>query len=266
MMIEAIHSETYSVLIDTYISNTDEKNVLFKAIENIPAVKKKADWAIKWIEEGSTLQQMIPEKYMESYEFLQNKDADSPLHETHIEALNFLTKERPSFAQRLLAYVCVEGIFFSGSFCAIYWLKNRGLMPGLSTANQFISRDENLHGEFAVCLYKMLENRLSEETVHDIFKEAVEIEKEFITESLPVSLIGMNCNLMKQYIEYVADRWLVLLGYSKIYNTQNPFGFMELISVNEKVSFFECVNSNYTKSNVGASEEDRKISFDSDDF
>jgi ribonucleoside-diphosphate reductase beta chain len=263
MMIEAIHSETYSVLIDTYISNTDEKNNLFNAMETIPAVKKKADWALKWIEEGSTLHQMIPEQYMKQLEFLRKSDDLNP---KIIEALDFVVKERPSFAQRLLAYVCVEGIFFSGSFCAIYWLKNRGLMPGLSTANIFIARDENLHGEFAVCLYKMLENRLSEETVHSIFKEAVDIEKEFITESLPVSLIGMNCNLMKQYIEYVADRWLILLGYSNIYNTQNPFGFMELISVNEKVSFFECVNSNYTKSNVGASEEDRKISFDSDDF
>jgi len=263
MMIEAIHSETYSVLIDTYVSDTDEKMKLFKAMETIPAVKKKADWALKWIEEGSTLQQSIPKKYMQTLEFLSGFDDSSDEVQ---EALNFLVRERPSFAQRLLAYVCVEGIFFAGSFCAIYWLKNRGLMPGLSTANSFIARDENLHAEFAISLYKMLENQIGEETVHSIFKEAVEIEKEFITESLPVSLIGMNCNLMKQYIECTADRWLVLLGYSKIYNTQNPFGFMELISVNEKVSFFECVNSNYTKSNVGASEEDRKISFDSDDF
>lgn len=263
MMIESIHNETYSVLIDTYVNDTDEKMKLFNAMETIPAVKKKADWAIKWIEEGSTLQEMIPQKYMKSLKFLsRNDDFSNEIQ----EALTFVVKERPSFAQRLLAYVCVEGIFFSGSFCAIYWLKNRGLMPGLSTANQLISRDENLHAEFAIELYKMLENRLSEETVHSIFKEAVEIEKEFITESLPVSLIGMNCNLMSQYIEYTADRWLILLGYSKIYNTQNPFGFMELISVNEKVSFFECVNTNYTKSNVGASEEDRKISFDSDDF
>lgn len=263
MMIEAIHSDTYSVLIDTYVSDTDEKNKLFRAMETIPAVKKKADWAIKWIQEGSTLQELIPTKYMKSLKLLSKNDEFT----TEIqEALNFIVKERPSFAQRLLAYVCVEGIFFSGSFCAIYWLKNRGLMPGLSTANSFIAKDENLHGEFSIELYKMLDNRLSEETVHSIFKEAVEIEKEFITESLPVSLIGMNCNLMKEYIECTADRWLVLLGYSKIYNTKNPFGFMELISVNEKVSFFECVNSNYTKSNVGASEEDRKISFDSDDF
>lgn len=266
MMIEAIHGETYSLLIDTYIINTDEKTRLFNAIETIPAVKQKAEWAIKWIQEGATLQQMIPEKYLESYQFLQNPDADEPLHDDHIEALNFLTRERPSFAQRLLAFVCVEGIFFSGSFCAIYWLKSRGLMPGLSTANSFISRDENLHAEFAIELYKMLENRLDETVVHDIFKQAVDIEKEFITKSLPVSLIGMNCNLMSQYIEMVADRWLVLLGYNKIYNTQNPFPFMEMISLNEKVNFFENVVTNYQRANVGSTEQDRKITFDSDDF
>jgi ribonucleoside-diphosphate reductase beta chain len=139
-------------------------------------------------------------------------------------------------------------------------------MPGLSTANSFISRDENLHAEFAIELYKMLENRLDETVVHDIFKQAVDIEKEFITESLPVSLIGMNCNLMTQYIEMVADRWLILLGYNKIYNTQNPFPFMEMISLNEKVNFFENVVTSYQRSNVGTTEEERKISFDSDDF
>jgi ribonucleoside-diphosphate reductase beta chain len=266
MMIEAIHAEQYSLLIDTYILNVEEKNKLFNAIENIPAVKRKADWAIKWIEEGSSLQQSIPEKYMETFRFLKRSSKYDDTDPKIIEALEFLTAERPSFAQRLLAFVCVEGIFFSGSFCAIYWLKSRGLMPGLSTANQFISRDENLHAEFAIELYKMLENRLDETTVHDIFKEAVDIEKQFITESLPVSLIGMNCNLMSDYIEMVADRWLVLLGYNKIYNTSNPFPFMEMISLNEKVNFFENVVTNYQRANVGASEEDRKITFDSDDF
>ena len=268
MMLEAIHAETYSLLIDTYISNTEEKTNLFNAIETIPAVKKKADWAIKWIEEGSTLQQMIPKEFMQSYEFLVsgNECADDPLHDDHIKALSYLTRERPSFAQRLLAFICVEGIFFSGSFCSIYWLKSRGLMPGLSTANAFISRDENLHADFAIELYKMLEDRLDETVVHDVFKEAVEIEKEFITESLPVSLIGMNCNLMSQYIEMVADRWLVLLGYSKIYNTQNPFPFMEMISLNEKVNFFENTVTSYQRANVGSTEEERKITFDSDDF
>jgi ribonucleoside-diphosphate reductase beta chain len=269
MMLEAIHAETYSLLIDTYISNTEEKTNLFNAIETIPAVKKKADWAIKWIEEGSTLQQMIPKEFMKSYEFLVsgNECADDPLHDDHIEALSYLTRERPSFAQRLLAFICVEGIFFSGSFCSIYWLKSRGLMPGLGTANIFISKDENLHAEFAIELYNMLEDdRLCESVVHDIFREAVNIEKEFITESLPVSLIGMNCNLMSQYIEMVADRWLVLLGYSKIYNTQNPFPFMEMISLNEKVNFFENTVTNYQRANVGSTEADRKITFDSDDF
>lgn len=266
MMIESIHSETYSLLIDTYVSDTDEKSRLFNAIETIPAVKKKADWAIKWIEEGSTLQQTIPKKYMESYKFLHDSNAyaDRPLRDDHIEALNYLTRERPSFAQRLLAFICVEGIFFSGSFCAIYWLKNRGLMPGLSTANQFISRDENLHAEFAIELYKMLDNKLDEETVHKIIKEAVEIEKEFITESLPVSLIGMNSNLMKEYIEFVADRWLILLGYSKIYNGLNPFSFMELISVNTKTNFFETVVDSYQRANIGTNTEDREIGFDAD--
>ena len=267
MMLEAIHSETYSILIDTYVINTDEKNKLFNAVENIPCVKKKADWAIKWIEEGSTLQETLPTGFLDTFKRLESKLKSQGENDNEIlQAVNYLTRDRPSFAQRLLAFICVEGIFFSGSFCAIYWLKNRGLMPGLSTANQFISRDENLHAEFAIELYKMLEDRLDEQTVHSIFKEAVEIEKEFVTESLPVSLIGMNCNLMCDYIEYVADRWLTLLGYGKMYNTANPFGFMELISVNAKENFFETNVSVYTRSNVGATEEDRQIVFDCDDF
>ena len=268
MMMEAIHNEQYSILIDTYINNTEEKNKLFRAIETIPCVKKKADWALKWIQEGSTLHTMIPEEYMKSLRSLYNgnENSDIPLHPKHMDALQFLVKERPSFAQRLLAFACVEGIFFSGSFCSIYWLKNRGLMPGLSSANQLISRDENLHCEFAISLYNMLDDRLEEKQVHEIFKEAVDIEKEFVTESLPVSLIGMNCTLMKQYIEYVADRWLVLLNYNKLYNAQNPFDFMEMISVNSKDNFFELNVTNYVKSNVGTSEQDRKLVFDSDDF
>ena len=263
MMMESIHSEMYAVLIDTYISDTTEKSRLFNAIEHIPAVKQKAEWAIKWIEEGSTLQHMIPAKYMETLKSLKCVDDCSPDVE---EALDFITRQRPSFAQRLLAFVCVEGIFFSGSFCAIYWLKSRGLMPGLCTANEFISRDENLHTEFAIELYKMLDSKLPETSVHNIFREAVDIEKRFITESLPVSLIGMNCILMSQYIEYVADRWLQLLGYNKLFDTPNPFGFMEMISVNTKENFFELNVSNYNKANVGTKEEDREISFDCDDF
>jgi len=264
MMIEAIHSQQYAVLIDTYIIDTDEKGRLFSAIETIPAIKKKADWTIKWIEEGSTLQQSLSENYLACYNQIHQLISSSSPDTNLLEAMNFLIRDRPSFAQRLLAFVCVEGIFFSGAFCAIYWLKNRGLMPGLCTANQFISRDENMHAEFAIELYKMLEHRLDQETVHKIFKDAVAIEKEFITESLPVSLIGMNCTLMSQYIEYVADRWLQLLNYDKIYNTQNPFIFMEMISVNAKENFFELNVSNYNKANVGTTTEDREIGFDAD--
>ena len=263
MMIEAIHGEMYSLLIDTYINDSAEKEKLFNAVETIPAVRRKAEWAMKWIEEGSTLQQMIPEKYLQTLEFLSGFDDFS---DEVREALEFITKERPSFAQRLLAFVCVEGIFFSGSFCAIYWLKNKGLMPGLATANEFISRDEGLHAEFAIELYKMLDNQLPKETVHQIFREAVDIEKEFITESLPVSLLGMNSDLMSQYIEFVADRWLVMLGYDKLYNSENPFGFMEMISVNTKENFFETRVSQYQKAGVGQSEVDRTIAFDDEDF
>jgi len=261
MMIESIHAETYAVLIDTYINASDEKSRLFSAMETIPAVKRKADWALRWIQLGSTLQTTIPDEHMNAFRTLSKRD---DLTEQAKHAVDFLTHERPSFAQRLLAFICVEGIFFSGSFCAIYWLKSRGLMPGLCTANEFISRDENLHAEFAIELYKLLDNRVDESTAHALFREAVEIEKEFITESLPVSLIGMNCKLMTQYIEYVADRWLVLLGYSKIYNSENPFGFMEMISVNSKGNFFELNISEYKKSNVGTSEQDREIGFDAD--
>lgn len=265
MMMESIHNEQYSVLIDTYIIDSDEKMRLFNAIETIPAVAKKAEWALKWIQEGSMLQELIPKQHLEQLTnfHINNQDSIAP---PLLDALTYITRQRPSLSQRLLAFICVEGIFFSGSFCAIYWLKNRGLMPGLSTANQFISRDENMHAEFAIELYKMLEERLDEQIVHAIFKEAVTIEKEFITDSLPVSLIGMNCNLMSQYIEYVADRWLVLLGYNKIYSTPNPFGFMELISVNTKSNFFEVNVSEYNKANVGTTEADREISFDCDDF
>ena len=227
MMMEAIHSETYSLLIDTYIKDPSEKHSLFNAIDTIPAVKNKAEWALKWMEN--------------------NQQNNKP------------------FAQRLLAFVCVEGIFFSGSFCAIYWLKNKGFMPGLATANEFISRDEGLHAEFAIELYNMLDNKLPESTVHSIFKEAVNIEKQFILESLPVSLLGMNSNLMSQYIEYVADRWLIMLNYNKIYNVENPFGFMEMISVNTKTNFFETRVSEYSRAGIGQTEEDRTIAFD-DDF
>lgn len=263
ILIEAIHNETYSVLIDTYVSNEDEKNKLFNAIETIPAVKRKADWAKKWIEMGSSLVEGIPQEYMETFkEMFKRND----LNNNEKDALDFLVKERPSFAQRLLAFICVEGIFFSGSFCAIYWLNSRGLMPGLGTSNNFIARDENLHSEFAIELYKMLENKLTTEKVHQLFNEAVEIETEFITESLPVSLLGMNCNLMTQYIKYVADRWLVLLDYPKLYNAVNPFTFMELISMTSKTNFFEHKETNYQRPSVNSTEEEKQLVFDEFDF
>ena len=196
--VENIHSETYSLLIDTYVKDIHKKNKLLNAIETIPSVQKKAEWALKWIE---------------------NKDA--------------------TFGTRVIAFAAVEGIFFSGSFCAIFWLKKRGLMPGLCHSNELISRDEGLHTEFAVLVYSMLVNKPLKETVVEIIKEAVELEKEFITESLPCALIGMNQNLMKQYIEYVSDRLLLMLGLEKVYNVENPFDWMELISVQGKTNFFE---------------------------
>ena len=195
---ENIHSEMYSLLIDTYIKDNVEKEKLFEAIQHFPCIKKKADWAIKWIHD-----------------------------------------KRSSFATRLLAFACVEGIFFSGAFCSIYWLKKRGKMPGLTFSNELISRDEALHTEFAVLLYKKLQKQVSKKRVHEIIKEAVEIEKEFICEALPCKLISMNSTLMSSYIEFVADRLLKQLGFDAIYNTANPFDFMELISIEGKTNFFE---------------------------
>ena len=205
---ENIHSHMYSVLIDTYIKNSDQKNTLFKAIENFPCIAKKADWARRWISDN-----------------------------------------RSSFAARLIAFACVEGIFFSSSFASIYWIKKRGLMPGLTLSNEFISRDEALHTEFAVLLYSKLKKRLNKKRVYEIVREATEIEKEFITEALPCRLIGMNAALMTQYIEFVADRLCLQLGYDKIYGSQNPFEFMELISMESKVNFFERTNSEYSLTN-----------------
>lgn len=263
MLMEAVHNETYSLLIDTYVTDTNEKNHLFKAIETIPAIKHKAEWAIKWIEEGNAIKSIIPKDLMKQLEKLQSEVDNTE----YVEALSYITRSRPNLAQRLLAFICVEGIFFSGSFCAIYWLKARGLLPGLATANQFIARDENLHVEFAIELFRTLglDKQISKEKVLQIVKEAVEIEKEFISDSLPVSLIGMNCNLMKEYIEYVADRWLILLGYKKFYNSSNPFSFMELISVNDKTNFFESNVSSYQKASVGTNEEQRRFTLE-DDF
>ena len=263
MLIESIHQEVYSLLIDTYIDNVDEKNELFQAIDNNPAIKKKADWAIKWIDSGNSLKLSIKDDIFKN---LIKMSKDSSVSNEYLESIKWIIKERPNLAQRLLAFICVEGIFFSGSFCAIYWLKSRGLLPGLSTANQFIARDENLHVEFAIELFKTLNlsKQISEKNVYAIFKEAVEIELEFVQESLPVSLIGMNKDLMGEYIQYIADRWLVLLGYKKIWNKTCPFSFMDLISVNNKTNFFENNVSNYVKSNVGTNDKDRIFKLDED--
>ena len=221
---ENIHSETYSLLIDTYIKDNDEKDKLFQAVETLPPVAKKAKWAMDWI--GS----------------------------------------KASFAERLVAFAAVEGIFFSGSFCSIFWLKKRGLMPGLCTSNEFISRDEGLHCDFACLMHSLLgpEEQASKETITSILTEAVEIEKEFIMEALPVSLIGMNAELMGQYIEFVADHWLGQLGCDPVYNTKNPFDWMELISLEGKTNFFEKRVSEYSKAGVGGDREDQVFTLDAE--
>jgi len=212
--IETIHSEMYSILIDTYIKDSQEKTKLFQATQNYPCISKKFNWAQKW---------------------LNDKVSDFPT--------------------RLVAFALVEGLFFSSSFAAIYWIKKRGLMPGLTFSNELISRDEALHTEFAILLYSKIENRLSESKLYNIVTEAVDIEKEFITESIPCRMIGMNSTLMCQYIEFVADRLCLQLGYNKLYNSQNPFDFMELISVESKVNFFERTNSEYALANKTISDD-----------
>ena len=224
VMMENIHSETYSLLIDTYIKDVVEKDHLLRAIDTIPCVKDKADWALRWIGQGG-------------------------------------------FAERLIAFAAVEGIFFSGSFCSIFWLKKRGLMPGLSFANELISRDEGLHCDFACLLYtRHLVEQLPKETVQKIIADAVRIEKEFVSDSLPVRLIGMNADLMCQYIEFVADRLLLALGCNKIYGATNPFDFMELISLQGKTNFFEKRVGEYQKSGVmNSNTKEETFSF-TDDF
>ncbi|MBI2043278.1 ribonucleotide-diphosphate reductase subunit beta [Candidatus Pacearchaeota archaeon] len=214
---ENIHSETYSLLIDTYIRDKEEQDYLFNALENIPVVKKKGEWALKWLNEKNT-----------------------------------------TFAERLIAFAAVEGIFFSGSFCSIFWLKKRGLMPGLSFSNELISRDEGMHCDFACLLHSMLRNPTNEKRIKEIIDEAVKIEREFVTSALPVDLIGMNNKLMAQYIEFVADRLLVALGCTKIYNSSNPFPWMELISLEGKTNFFEKRVSDYQK--AGVMEKNKEVS------
>jgi ribonucleoside-diphosphate reductase beta chain len=219
---ENIHSETYSLLIDTYISDDAEKDHLFNAIDTLDCVKKKADWALRWIDNGN-------------------------------------------FAERLVAFAAVEGIFFSGSFCSIFWLKKRGLMPGLTFSNELISRDEGLHCDFACLLYtKHLVNTLSKQQVQDIIVDAVNIEKEFVTDALPVKLIGMNAELMGQYIEFVADRLLVELGNEKVYHVGNPFDFMDLINLQGKTNFFEKRVAEYQKSGVADGNNSKEFTMDED--
>ena len=213
IMMENIHSETYSLLINTYIKDSAERDYLFNAIDNIPAVKKKADWALRWIDNGS-------------------------------------------FAERLIAFAAVEGIFFSGSFCSIFWLAKRGIMKGLSFSNELISRDEGLHCDFACLLYNQhIVNKLDKSILEKIITDAVVIEKEFVTESLPVGLIGMNADLMCEYIEFVADRLLVSLGNPRVYNAKNPFPFMEMLSLQGKTNFFERKVGDYSKSGVSNGEQ-----------
>jgi len=220
--IENIHAEMYSLLIDTFIKDTDEKDKMFNAMETLDCVKMKASWALKWIDTA------------------------------------------PSFAHRLVAFAAVEGIFFSGSFCSIFWLTDRGLMKGLGKSNEFISRDEGMHCDFACLLYSMLENKLSQEEVYQIICDAVECEKIFVKDSLPVSLIGMNDKLMCEYIEFCADRLLLALGYPKVYNAQNPFPFMEKISTQGKTNFFEERPTEYGKAGMEAGE--KTVEVDYDDF
>tara|TARA_B100001093_G_scaffold94086_1_gene86275 strand:+ start:4556 stop:5530 length:975 start_codon:yes stop_codon:yes gene_type:complete len=221
LMMENVHSETYSLLIDTYIKDETEKTQLFQALDNFPCIKKKGDWALKWIQDN-----------------------------------------RSSFATRLVAFACVEGIFFSGSFCAIYWLKKRGLMPGLTFSNELIARDEGMHTDFAVLLFNKLVKKPKSGKIKELIKDAVKIEKEFILEALPCKLIGMNSKLMSQYIEFVADRLVMQLGYKKIFNTSNPFDFMEMISMEGKTNFFEKRVGDYSLSS--GQKNDEAFTFDAD--
>jgi ribonucleotide reductase beta subunit family protein with ferritin-like domain len=225
IFMETIHSETYSILIDTYIKDTNERERVFNAVQTIPCIKKKAEWGLKWI-----------------------------------------TNHHDDFATRLVAFACVEGIFFSGAFCAIYWLKESGRMPGLCFSNELISRDESLHTEFAVLLYSMIENKPPAEHIYDIIKEAVAIEKEFITESIPCRLLNMNADLMSTYIEFVADRLLIQLGYEPQWNVRNPFDFMDRIGMSNKTNFFEAKVSEYSKAKVNVSGGDQAAMMNAHEF
>jgi ribonucleoside-diphosphate reductase subunit M2 len=221
MMMESIHSVTYSLLIDTYIEDRAEKTEVLRSIQTVPCIQKKADWALSWI-----------------------------------------NSEEADFPTRLMAFAVIEGVFFSGAFCSIFWIKQRGLMPGLTASNEFIARDEGLHTDFACLLYSKCVHKLPKTKAYKLIKEAVRIEKEFITDALPCSLIGMSAPRMGEYIEFVADRLLVSLGYPKLWNTANPFAWMERISLEGKDNFFEKKVTNYALANIGATEEEMKVSFD----
>lgn len=221
--IENIHSEVYSLLIDTYVKDGAEKHHLLNAIETVPCVRKKADWALKWC-----------------------------------------NRETTAFAERLVAFAAVEGIFFSGSFCSIFWLKKRGLMPGLCFSNELISRDEGMHCDFACLIYNKLVNKLDQDRIYEIIDHAVSIESEFVRDALPVELIGMNSTLMIQYIRFCADRLLLELGCAKLYKATNPFDWMEMISLQGKTNFFEKRVSEYSKSGVGVEAAQQVIAFDED--
>lgn len=253
-MMENIHSEMYSLLIDTYITDIDERTKLLNAIETIPCIERKANWALKWI--GDTSFNRLPAEIRTL--LYRNKDSLKT-----DDARQFIERglSCPPFAERLVAFAAVEGIFFSGSFCAIFWLKNRGLLPGLTHSNELISRDEGLHQNFACLLYSQLANRLPQEKVHDIIKEAVDIEKEFIIESLPCKLVGMDSEKMSRYIEFVADRLCKQLEYDTIWNADNPFTFMDMMTVAGKTNFFERRVSEYKRPKTN---DENTIRFDVD--
>lgn len=223
--IENIHSHTYSLLIDTYVKDPEEREKIFNAVVHIPCIKQKADWCFKWI-----------------------------------------TDQEASFAQRLIAFAIVEGVFFSGAFCSIFWLKEKGKLPGLTFSNELISRDEGLHVEFAILLYSMIQNKVKQEDVHTMFKDALEVEKNFIIDSIPCAMLGMNATLMTEYIQYVADRLLVQLGYEKIWNVSNPFPFMDRSNLECRTNFFESRVAEYSKANVGNNDhnEIRTFALDND--
>lgn len=248
---EQVHSETYSLMIDTYIKDSKEKDKLLHAIDTIPVVTKKANWALKWIGHDE-VNLTIKEK-----ELLLNLDIPEELK-------NKIAYKKPSFPERLIAFAVVEGIFFSSSFCAIFWLKTKGIMQGLSMSNEFISRDEGMHMDFAVLLYSKLVNKLNNKTVQNIVREAVVIEQEFVRDALPWNLAGMNAKLMCEYVEYCADRLLKQLRVPIIYNANNPFPFMEMLSLENKTNFFESRVSNYKKSGAGNTQEENSFTLDAD--